>query len=145
MASFKRKAKALLATALWLVSAMASTAQAQQVTSDLAMERVIARPDGSEQLQPAREVRPGDLLQYTASYRNEGQRPVKHLVPTLPIPAGTEFVSAPGAAGKIQASLGGTVFEPIPLMRKQRQADGQCCSCLCRWPSTARCAGRALI
>ena len=153
MASFKREAKALLAAAVWLASALACPALAQQVTSDLSMVRVLTRPDGSEQLHAAREVRPGDLLQYTATYRNDGQRPVKQLVATLPIPAGTEFVSAPGAAGQIQASLGGTVFEPIPLMRKQRQADGQWLSVpvplaeyrTLRWPGADLSAGGSLI
>ena len=107
------------------LSIVACAASAEPVTSELTMSRVVMQRDGTEQLAPTPEVAPGDLLQYTATYRNTGLRAVSRLAATLPIPAGTEFVAAPDVSGPLQASLGGTVFEPVPLMRKHKRPDGQ--------------------
>jgi uncharacterized repeat protein (TIGR01451 family) len=119
-----------LLVAAWLMAG-ASAAQAQQVASELAVMRVVkvieanGRP-GAEQLASAEGVRPGDLLQYTTTFRNTGTLPARRLAATLPIPAGTEFVTAPDtAAGELQASLNGTDFAAVPLMRQVKKPDGQ--------------------
>ena len=118
------------ALAAWLLLVGLSTANAQQVASELAVARVVKAPDangrpGAEQLVDAAAVKPGDLLQYTTTFRNTGTLPARRLAATLPIPLGTEFVTVPEAAGQVHASLNGTAFEPVPLMRKVKQPDGQ--------------------
>lgn len=76
--------------------------------------------------QPVPEVAPGDTVQYRASYRNGGTRPLANVVATVPVPAGTRYVpgSAQPAPG-VLASADGTHFEPLPLVRRVRAEDGQ--------------------
>jgi uncharacterized repeat protein (TIGR01451 family) len=117
------KTKALLGS-FFALSIAASAALAQDVSSVLTVARVIVQRDGSEALVPAPHVTPGDLLQYTSTYQNTGKRPVTQLLATVPIAAGTEFVSAASVSGQLQASLGGPVFETVPLIRRQQRPDG---------------------
>ena len=86
---------------------------------------VVTKADGAEALLPAQSVKPGDVLQYTAVYKNADSRAVSHLVASLPIPAGTELVSASALPREVRASLDGKVYAAAPLMRKLRRADGQ--------------------
>ena len=117
--------KVSLLPSLFVLLFVAAAAQAQPVASELTIARVVVQPDGSQRLAPASEVGPGDLLQYTSAYRNTGQHTVRRLAATLPIPLGTEFVGASAVPRHVLASLGGQVFEPVPLMRKVKQPDGQ--------------------
>ena len=70
------------ALAAWLLLVGLSTANAQQVASELAVARVVKAPDangrpGAEQLVDAAAVKPGDLLQYTTTFRNTGTLPAR--------------------------------------------------------------------
>ena len=93
--------------------------------SELSVKQVVAQSDGKETLRPAAEIRPNDLLQYTASYTNSGSSPAKSLVASLPIPSGTQWVNASALPRMVLASTDGKVFLPVPLMRKVKQADGR--------------------
>lgn len=145
--------KVSLLPSLFALLFVAAAAQAQPVSSELTIARVVAQPDGSQRLAPAPEVGPGDLLQYTATYRNTSQRAVRRLAATLPIPPGTEYVAAPAVSGVIEASVGGTVFEPVPLMRKVKRPDGQVALVAVplaeyralRWPERDLAAGSSIV
>jgi hypothetical protein len=105
--------------------AFAAAADKPALTSELQVWNVVKGADGAETLQPARSVKPGDVLQYTAVYKNADSRAVNRLVASLPIPAGTELVGASAMPREVQASLDGKVYAATPLMRKVRRADGQ--------------------
>ena len=102
-----------------------AAAEKATLTSELQVWNVVTKADGAEALLPAQSVKPGDVLQYTAVYRNADSRAVSHLVASLPIPAGTELVGASAVPREVQASLDGKVYAATPLMRKLRRADGQ--------------------
>ena len=102
-----------------------AAAEKATLTSELQVWNVVRKADGAEALLPAQSVKPGDVLQYTAVYRNADSRAVSHLVASLPIPAGTELVDASAVPREVQASLDGKVYAATPLMRKLRRADGQ--------------------
>ena len=102
-----------------------AAAEKATLTSELQVWNVVKKADGAEALLPAQSVKPGDVLQYTAVYRNADSRAVSHLVASLPIPAGTELVGASAVPREVQASLDGKVYAATPLMRKLRRADGQ--------------------
>lgn len=102
-----------------------AAAEKATLTSELQVWTVVKNADGAETLQPAQSVKPGDVLQYTAVYRNADTRAVSRLVASLPIPAGTELVAASASPREVQASLDGKVYAAAPLMRKVRRADGQ--------------------
>lgn len=123
MISSRSKLGRLIAVAV--MSVMVASAMAQGVVSELTVSSVVKQRSGEEQLAPTQSVKPGDLLQYTATYRNDGKQTVKRLAATLPIPLGTEFVAASAAPRNVLASVGGQVFEPLPLMRKVKRPDGQ--------------------
>lgn len=116
-----------LVVSLMALSAVAPAAAAEKatLTSELQVWNVVRKADGAEALLPAQSVKPGDVLQYTAVYRNADSRAVSRLVASLPIPAGTELVGASAVPREVQASLDGKVYAATPLMRKQRRADGQ--------------------
>ena len=115
-----------LVVCLMALSAPAfAAAEKATLTSELQVWNVVKKADGAEALLPAQSVKPGDVLQYTAVYRNADSRAVSHLVASLPIPAGTELVDASAVPREVQASLDGRVYAATPLMRKLRRADGQ--------------------
>ena len=91
----------------------------------LTARRVLAKPGGQELLQPAESAFPGDIVQYDAVYHNRSARAVSNLQPTLPIPAGMEYIPDSARPAPAQASLDGRRFEPIPLKRKVTLASGK--------------------
>lgn len=111
----------LLAAGVFL--AQASFAQSPTVTSTLDVRRVDTVA-GKVVLQPADTVKPGDLVEYSGTYRNEGRNGVDKLLATIPVPAGTSFVAGSAQPAAAQASTDGTRFAAIPLMRTVRQPDG---------------------
>lgn len=150
------KTMAALLMAAWLVAG-ASSAHAQQVASELAVMRVVKALDanppngrpGAEQLVAAEAVKPGELLQYTTTFRNTGKLPARRLAATLPIPAGTDYVASPDAEADLQASLDGTSFDAVPLMRRVNAPDGKTLTVpvplteyrVLRWPARDLAAG----
>jgi uncharacterized repeat protein (TIGR01451 family) len=74
---------------------------------------------------PAAAAKPGDVLEYSARYNNRGDAGAEALAPTMPIPVGTEYVPAGTSPKPTHASLDAVTYEPIPLRRKERGADGQ--------------------
>ncbi len=115
-----------LAASLVSLSSLAFAAgEKATLTSELQVWNVVKKADGAEALLPAQSVKPGDVLQYTAVYKNADSRAVSRLVASLPIPAGTELVATSALPREVQASLDGKVYAAVPLMRKVRRADGQ--------------------
>lgn len=98
-------------------------AQSPTVSSQLFAQRV-ELVDGKTVLKPADEGRPGDVLQYSGTYRNGGTAPVDKLLATVPVPPGTTFIASSAEPAQAQASTDGTRFAPMPLVRSVRRPDG---------------------
>lgn len=90
------------------------------VTSELTVHKVVKDKDGRETLVPAETAKPGDVLQYTITYRNTGSAPVTSLTNTLPIPTPMEFLPGTDQPKAASASTDGRAFFPIPLMRQSK-------------------------
>ena len=119
---------ALPALALLLVLAVPPAARAQkagQVTSVLQAFRVVVDPKGAETFQEAKKASAGDVLEYRLTYENGTAGAVKSLQATLPIPSGTTYVEGSARPAAVQASLDGSTFAPVPLMRDEKQPDGK--------------------
>lgn len=101
----------------------AALAQSPTVTSQLLAQRV-EQVDGKTVFKPAAEGRPGDVLQYSGTYRNGGSVPADKLLATVPVPPGTTFIAGSAEPPQAQASTDGTRFAPMPLVRSVRQPDG---------------------
>lgn len=114
--------RTLTATALMLAFALlgpgAALAQraADPLESRLEARKVVIA-DGRETLADAATVKPGDVIEYVATYRNTGTRPITGLQATVPVPPDTEFVPGTARPAQAQASLDGRTFAAIPLKR----------------------------
>ena len=87
---------------------------------ELTQRKVIKDAQGKEQLVDASTVKPGDVLEYRATYTNNSAKTVTGLVGELPIPLGLEYqrkTARPGAA-QVKAATKEGVFSAEPLMRK---------------------------
>jgi uncharacterized repeat protein (TIGR01451 family) len=119
--------KSIFVAGLLVVWAGLAFAQAPastgSVETKLEVGKVVMK-DGKESIEPAGTARPGDILQYVASYTNKGRASVTNLEATLPIPPNTELVIDTIKPAGAKASTGGTSFDAVPLKRKVRQANG---------------------
>lgn len=119
----KRMLAAALVAAALLVP-LAAHAQGD-VTVDLTARRVVTDARGHETLLPADQAKPGEVVEYAATYRNPGPAGARQVMATLPIPTGMEYVPETAQPAAVLASLDGRNFEPVPLQRKVRLADGR--------------------
>ena len=103
--------------ALLAMAALPRRAQEGPVETRLEARKVMRASDGRESLVPAESVRPGDVIEYVATYRNAGDRPVQGLEATLPIPANTELVPGSPRPAGARASLDAAHFAAPPLTR----------------------------
>jgi uncharacterized repeat protein (TIGR01451 family) len=88
--------------------------------------RVVTGADGKQTLQDGSYARPGDVLEYHAVYRNNGTKPARDLLATLPVPAnGLEYLPKTAFPDGVQASLDGKTFATPPLMRTVKLPDGK--------------------
>jgi uncharacterized repeat protein (TIGR01451 family) len=85
----------------------------------LVQSKVVKSGDGKEQLVAADAVRPGDVLEYRATYTNKSGKPVKGLVANLPIPEGLEYqaTSAKPGGALVKVATKNGQFAPEPLTR----------------------------
>lgn len=98
-------------------------AGSKTVAVALTQHKVVKTADGKEQLLEASSVKPGDILEYRATYTNNTGKAVSGLVADLPIPEGLEYLprSAKPGAALVKAAAKDGVYGAEPLMRK---ADG---------------------
>lgn len=91
----------------------------------LTAHQVIVSPAGKESLTSGVAAQPGDVIQYTAVYSNTGGQALRNLAPTLPIPVGMEFIAGSASPKPAFASVDGKKFEPYPIRRTLKLADGR--------------------
>lgn len=142
---------------LLLVIAHAALAQSgAQVASTLSVTRIALNAEGREVAEPANSAKPGDVLEYVADYTNQGKHTALRLQASLPIPFGTEYLpNLPNSATPAPslASVDGITFQPIPLKRQVRQANGTLLEQplayaqyrFLRWPAHDLAAGKHLL
>ena len=103
--------------ALAAVAALPVRAQEGPVESRLEARRVVRAADGRESFASADNARPGDVIEYVATYRNTGSSAVHGLEATLPIPPHTELVPGSVRPAAARASLDAASFAALPLKR----------------------------
>lgn len=92
----------------------------------LTSKKVTIGSDKKEILSDAKTVVPGDIIEYVATYTNNGKVALGRLTPNLPIPADTEYQAGSAKPGMgVKATLGDGKFETIPLKRKVKLPDGK--------------------
>ena len=121
--------RTMLAVGLWALSmtVLSQSLFAQgdkDVFAKLTVQKIGVAPDGNEQFLPADQALPDEILLYTAVYTNRTGGAVKGLAATLPIPQGVEYLAGTAKPAGAKASTDGVNFQPIPLKRKVKSADG---------------------
>jgi len=124
----RKQTSLAIGLALLLGAICAGTTHAQNandVVVTLKAHKVVRTGDGKEVLRVADRAMPGEIIQYDALYRNQGTAGIRNLQPTLPIPAGLEYLPDTAKPGPSTASVDGKNFAPIPLMRRVALPDGK--------------------
>ena len=101
-------------------SAFAQAAVAPAVDVNLTQHKVSKGSDGKEVLVDAAFVKPGDVIEYSATYTNRSAKTVKNVVASLPIPEGLQYqpMSAKPGGAIAQAAVKGGVYGAEPLTRR---------------------------
>ena len=113
--------KALAAAAILVFAAVPLRGQgmaSEPLKTTLEARKVVRGTDGRESFVPADVARPGDVIEYVATYRNTTREALKNLEATLPIPEHTELVAGSTHPASVRASFDAREFAPLPLKRK---------------------------
>ncbi|MEC5399833.1 hypothetical protein [Uliginosibacterium sp. H1] len=111
---------------LALLGASITARAAEDVVVVLEVFAVQKRDGGEETFSAAERAMPGDVLEYRATYRNRGNATARKLEATLPVPAGNiAYIADSARPQRVLASLDGQRFEPAPLKRTVKLADGR--------------------
>lgn len=108
-----------------LIALPVSAADKGDVVSELTAKKVLKGADNKEIFQPADIANPGDVIEYTAVYRNKGKDAAKDFKATLPVPQGMEYLSGTAKPEGFSASLDGKKYAPAPLKRKHKLPNGK--------------------
>ncbi len=103
----------------------APSAAAATIKAQLQAFKVIVEKDGDEKLGSASIANPGDVIEYQATYSNDGQRAATNLSATLPIPAALSYVPNTASPAGFTASTDAQNFAPAPLKRTAKDKDGK--------------------
>jgi len=109
---------ALSAATMLVIAALPLHAQTAAVESTLEARKVVRGADGGESFASAEVAKPGDVIEYVATYRNTTRETIRDLVATLPIPAHTELIPGSARPAATLASLDTREFASLPLKRK---------------------------
>lgn len=116
-----------LAGALFIAPAAWSQAPKANgpLASELQARKVVTAADGKEAFVSAEAAKPGDVLEYTATFRNTGKTTLTKVEATLPIPANAEYIPGSAKPANAKASDDGKRFGDLPLKRvvKRNGAD----------------------
>lgn len=101
------------------VKAPVAAVAKSDVKVELTQAKVVKDASGKEQLLDAASVKPGDILEYRATYKNTSAKAVQGVVATLPIPEGLEYLprSAKPGAKLVQAATNNAAYAAEPLSR----------------------------
>ncbi len=99
------------------VLAQPASAAKAPISVELLAFKVGRDANGKEQMQSAGRAKPGDVIEYRATYANVSNREVKNLQATLPIPLSTEVLLDSASPKSVSASSDGRNFAPAPLMQ----------------------------
>lgn len=99
---------------------------AEPLTATLEAHKVVLADNGKEQLVAASEAKPGDVLEYRATYRNVSPKALRAVMATLPVPAsGVEYLPNTALPAGVEASIDGAQFARAPLKRLVMNTDGR--------------------
>ena len=115
----------ILTVFLLLASMQVASAADNNVSVALHAFKVVSTAAGSK-LVATESAEPGDTIQYLVTYSNTGKTAARDVLATLPVPTGgMVYVPETATPKAVLASLDGTTFAPMPLMRTVTRAGKQ--------------------
>lgn len=85
----------------------------------------IVKTNGAEQSVPGDKAKPGDVIEYVATYRNTDNKPATNVTATLPIPRGMEYIPNTASPDRVTASTDDEHYAVVPLKRMVKDANGK--------------------
>jgi uncharacterized repeat protein (TIGR01451 family) len=85
----------------------------------------IVKADGNEQSISADKAKPGDVIEYVATYKNTDTKPATNVTATLPIPRGMEYIPNTASPDHAMASTDDEHYSVVPLKRTVKDANGK--------------------
>lgn len=127
--SIQRRTHAYFATLFALLFGLWGAALAQQPSSIVQAQltqHLVVQQDEQEILQPVETVKPGDIIEYRATYTNTGLLAVRNVVADLPVPLGTTYLAqSTKPKGGALVSTANKAYAAEPLMRPNEQGEPQ--------------------
>jgi uncharacterized repeat protein (TIGR01451 family) len=111
--------------AVILIAIPALAADKGSITVELTSRKVVSATNGNDKLERADKAKPGDVIEYTAVYRNKGKGNATNVKGIIPVPKGTVFIPGSAKPSQINASLDDKEYTPLPLKRKMTLPSGK--------------------
>lgn len=130
---FKQKtvAAVLLATSLVMGGLALATAKENNQPLQSTMQAFVITADkaGKETAKPAKEVEPGQVVEYRLTYKNVSNKPLSGITVTGPVPNATDYMAKTASSADnadFQVSIdGGKTFESEPVKRVVTDEQGK--------------------
>jgi uncharacterized repeat protein (TIGR01451 family) len=104
---------------------VAKAKKQEPLTVTLTANKVMKDVNGKEIFAKADKVKPGDTVEYRASYANVSKAGLSAVVATLPIPKGMEYIDRTANPAAATATVDGAKYEPVPLKRMGKDKAGK--------------------
>ncbi len=102
----------------------AGVAKKDPVEITLQQFKVVKRGQ-AEALESVDRVKPGEMIEYQAIYRNTTNHAIGNLQAILPVPANIEYLPNTAKPSAVEASVDGVSYAPVPLRRLVKLPNGQ--------------------
>ena len=77
--------------------------------------KIVKDDKGGIEKVEAKNVSPGDILEYTFTIDNQEEEAIENLNPTIPVPKGTTIVPNTGKPSNYLVSINGRDYYPYPI------------------------------
>lgn len=117
-----------LVAALGLVLSGGALSQPVVSAPGFTSKLTVSHIDASDDKTPAKtaaSAKPGDVLEYSASYSNGGKAAVERVQAVVPVPPGTVLLANSAKPANPQATVDGINFSATPLKRLVKLPDGK--------------------
>lgn len=98
------------------------------LTGHIEAFRVVLTEEGEEEFVPADEANPNDVIEYRLIYKNTSEEPVKSILITDPVPAGTQYIVASATdpdGGRVEFSIDkGRSYHAWPIKIRTTTSNG---------------------
>ncbi|MHA4989710.1 hypothetical protein [Cetobacterium somerae] len=86
-----------------------------EVKTHLSNMKIVKDDKGGIEKVEAKNVSPGDILEYTFTIDNQEEEGIENLNPTIPVPKGTTIVPNTGKPSNYLVSINGRDYYPYPI------------------------------